>query len=207
MPAATVLHPEPTPYHVALYLRVSTDDGRQDTENQDAQLRAYCEHQGWTIAEVYTDHMCGAKSSRPALDRMMLDATRGKFRAVLVWALDRLTRGGIYEAFDSIKLLRTNGVEFVSFTEPQFRTTGPAGDLLIAVAAWIAQQERLRISERTRAGLEVAKRRGAVLGRPKAVIDRQRVMDLRAGGMSLRDIANELGSSLGTVSRIVSGAR
>jgi DNA invertase Pin-like site-specific DNA recombinase len=46
------------------------------------------------------------------------------------------------------------GVQFISYTEAHFRTTGPAGELMIAIATWIAQQERIRLSERTKAGLE-----------------------------------------------------
>jgi DNA invertase Pin-like site-specific DNA recombinase len=71
-----------------------------------------------------------------------------RFELLLDWALDRLTREGVAKTFEYIKLLTSHGVQFVSFTEEHFRRTGPAGKLVIAVAVWIAKQERIRISER-----------------------------------------------------------
>ena len=59
-------------------------------------------------------------------------------------------------------------------TEAHFRTTGPAGELMLAIAAWIARQERLRISERTKAAMERAKRQGKHCGRPRCVFRRDR---------------------------------
>ncbi len=91
---------------------------------------------------------------------MLGDATRRKFDAVLVWALDRLTREGIKATFDYVKQLKNDGVEFISYSEAHFRTAGPAGELMLAVAAWIADQERIRMSERTKAGLKRAGLRG-----------------------------------------------
>lgn len=67
------------------------------------------------------------------------------------------------QTFEHIKKLRGYGVEFESFTEAHFRTTGSAGELMIAIAAWIAEQERKRISERTLAGLVKARRDGKTL--------------------------------------------
>ena len=65
-------------------------------------------------------------------------ASRREFDCLVTWALDRLSREGVAQTFDHIKTLRGYGVEYVSFSEPHFRTTGPAGELMIAVAAWIA---------------------------------------------------------------------
>ena len=82
---------------------------------------------------------------------MMTDASRRRFDVVVVWALDRFSREGVGETFDHIGRLSSHGLQFISLTEAHFRTTGPAGELMIAVAAWIAKQERLRISELVRA--------------------------------------------------------
>jgi len=87
---------------------------------------------------------------------------------LLVWVLDHLTREGVAETFVYIKRLSSHGVQFVSFTEEHFRTTGPAGELMIAVAAWIAKQERRRIRERVRAGLDQARAHGTRSGNPVA---------------------------------------
>jgi DNA invertase Pin-like site-specific DNA recombinase len=200
---------------VAIYTRVSTRDcsklsskaqeenerRRQDTENQAVQLRAFAAQQGWIIAGEYTDRMSGKRSDRPAMAQLMTDAQQRKCDVVLAWALDRFTREGVSETFDYIRRLRDVGVEFWSLTEPHFRTTGPAGELMIAVAAWIAKQERVRISERVNAGLDRARREGKVLGRPRVVFDRLKVRELRESGQSLRAIAEELDLSLTTVAR------
>jgi hypothetical protein len=98
-----------------------------------------------------------------------------------------------------------HGVQYVSFTEEHFRPTGPAGELMIAVAAWIAKQERIRISERVRAGLSRAKaegtRSGNSIGRPKAIFDRQKVAELRNQGRSWREIAKACNAGFTTVRR------
>lgn len=123
----------------AIYARVSTADGRQDSDNQITELRRFAEVQGWDIAGEYIDHESGSKADRAQFRRMFTDAAKRRFDLVLVWALDRLTREGVAETFEYIKRLTSNGVQFVSFTEEHFRTTGPAGELMIAVAAWIAR--------------------------------------------------------------------
>jgi DNA invertase Pin-like site-specific DNA recombinase len=105
---------------------------------------------------------------------------------------------GILGPFDHIKTLRSYGVEFVSFTEAHFRTTGPAGELMIAVAAWIAEQERKRISERTKAGLAKARRQGRIGGRRALVIDRDKIAALDESGLTMREIASEMGVSAAT---------
>src|SRR5215831_13138284 len=78
---------------VALYLRVSTD--KQTVKNQEIQLRQVAERRGWEVVEVYDDAgISGAKGrkDRPGLDRMLNDASRGKFDVVMAWAIDRLGR-------------------------------------------------------------------------------------------------------------------
>jgi DNA invertase Pin-like site-specific DNA recombinase len=80
----------------------------------------------------------------------------------------RFSREGVVQTFDHVKKLKGYGVEFESYTEAHFRTTGPAGELMMAISAWIAQQEHKRIVERVRAGLKRARAQGKMLGRPRA---------------------------------------
>lgn len=120
---------------------------------------------------------------------------------VLVWALDRFTREGIEATFGYVRRLKDDGVDFVSYTEAHFRTTGPAGTLMLAVAAWIAEQERKRISDRTKAGMETARRRGKILGRPAAKIDAAPVLTLHHEGNSLLGISRILNSEGTKISR------
>lgn len=191
---------------VALYVRISTRDKGQDNENQLIALREFCARQGWTIAHEYMDRVTGKHSDREQFKAMFGAASRREFDAVVTWALDRLSREGVAQTFEHIKSLLGYGVQYLSYTEPHFRTTGPAGELMIAIAAWIAQQERIRLSERTVAGLERARRAGRIGGRPRLVVDRSKVFKLDADGFTQRDIAEELNVSAAWVNRVLKGA-
>jgi len=196
--------------NAALYARVSTKDKGQDTENQLVQLRGYCHRQGWAIVE-YVDHVSGKRSdNRRQFQALLTAASRREFDVVVVWALDRFSREGVMQTFEHIKRLNGYGVQFESFTESCFRTTGDTGELMIALAAWIAKQERNRISERTKAGMERARRNGTQsgksIGRPRKVVDRDKVRKLHAEGKSTREIATVIGASHMTVARILTAA-
>jgi len=182
----------------AIYARVSTLDRGQDTVNQLSQLRRYAQEQGHQVVE-FVDHETGKHSHREAFQAMLAAASRREFQQVVVWALDRFTREGVAETFIHIKRLLDYGVQFESFSEPHFRTTGPAGELMIAIAAWIAKQERIRISERTKAGLETARAKGKVLGRPMVVFPRGRVYEDRKRGMSWAALAKKYGVCEGSI--------
>lgn len=188
----------------AIYARVS--DGRQqDASNQLAQLKSYAAAKHWTVIAEYVDGDSGAKADRPELLKLFNAASRLEFNVVLVWALDRFTRQGVAQTFEYIKNLKTFGVGFESFTEPHFRTTGPAGELLIAVAAWIAEQERKRIRERVVAGMARAKENGTKsgrpTGRPKSTFHRDQVPVLREAGLTWQEISIKLGVPVGTCRR------
>jgi DNA invertase Pin-like site-specific DNA recombinase len=177
---------------------VSTKDKGQDVNNQLIKLRAYARDKGWEIRE-FIDHESGKSSDRAAFQELFAAASRREFGFVLVWALDRFTREGVAETFIHIKTLLGYGVQFESYSEAHFRTTGPAGELMIAIAAWIAKQERQRISERTKAGMERARAKGSAIGRPLLVFRRDRLMELRKQGMSWRKISAELGVGVSTL--------
>jgi DNA invertase Pin-like site-specific DNA recombinase len=191
----------------ALYARISTADSRQDAENQLGQLREFAAKQDWEIEGEYIDHESGGRADRAEFRRMFANAAQRRFDLLLVWALDRLTREGVSETFEYIKRLSSHGVQFVSFTEEHFRTTGPAGELMIAVAAWIAKQERVRISERIRAGLQRTRvagtKSGRAIGRPRKIFRRDLVVELRKSGASWRQIARKVGAGTTTVRRAV----
>ena len=103
-------------FRVALYARVSTDNGQQDPEMQLRELREYCERRGWKIACEYIDRITGTKESRPQLDQMMRDASRRKFDAVLVWKFDRFARS-VAHLLRALEEFKSLGIDFVSFTE------------------------------------------------------------------------------------------
>jgi DNA invertase Pin-like site-specific DNA recombinase len=181
------------PIRTAIYARVSTTDKGQDTDNQLVQLRDYCTRRGFHVVGEYIDQASGKTSDREAFKHLFEDASRRVFDIVLVSALDRFTREGVLETFEHVRRLTEYGIAFESYTEQHFRTTGPAGELMLAIAAWIAKQERIRISDRTKAGLARARRQGKVPGRPKRVFRRDEVVRLRdMERMSWRAIAAAL---------------
>lgn len=192
----------------AIYARVSTKDKGQDVENQLIQQRRYATAQGWEISE-FIDHETGKHSHREQFQALFAAASRREIDIVLVWALDRFTREGVAETFIHIKRLLDYGVQFESLTESHFRTTGPAGELMIAIAAWIAKQERVRISDRTKAGLAVARSKGRIGGRPPKVFNRARAIALRAQDppVSWRALARELGVAQSSIRDALSGVR
>jgi DNA invertase Pin-like site-specific DNA recombinase len=190
----------------AIYARVSTKDGRQDTENQLKQLRAFAATQGWTIAHEYVDRASGKRSdNREQFTRMYAAASRREFDIVLFWSLDRLSREGTVETLNHLSRLTGYGVNYRSFTEQYLDSTGIFKEAVIGILAAVAKQERVRLSERTIAGLERAKAAGRVGGRPKVEDDpivMRRFAKLREAGISIRKIAAELGISPTTVQKL-----
>jgi DNA invertase Pin-like site-specific DNA recombinase len=191
---------------VALYGRISKDNSKQDTENQLHELRDFCRRSGWNVAHEYIDRMSGTTADRPQFEKLFNDASRRKFDLVLFWALDRFTREGTLATLKHLEMLSAYGVAWRSYQEAYLDSCGPLKDVVISLMATLARQERIRISERTIAGLKRARRQGKTLGRPQIVTDRQKVRDLRRSGMSLGAIAQKLSLSKTTVARIVKRA-
>jgi DNA invertase Pin-like site-specific DNA recombinase len=188
---------------VALYARVSTKDKGQDTENQLAQLREFCERQGWPIYHEYIDRKSAKNADRAEFKNLFTAASRCEFDLILFWSLDRFSREGVLETLQHLQRLNGFGVNWKSFTEQYLDSCGMFRDAVLSILATIAKQERVRLSERTLAGLARARRKGRKGGRPRSVLNRQKVADLRAGGMSYGEIAAELGASKSTVHRVL----
>lgn len=186
---------------VALYGRVSKDDGKMDTENQLHELREFCKRSGWTIEHEYIDKMTGSKSDRPQFQKMFQDASKRKFDLVLFWALDRFSREGTLATLQHLEKLSAYEVNWRSYQEAYLDSCGPFKDVVISLMATIAKQERTRISERTKAGLRTARRKGQTLGRPRVEVDVKKVRKLQAGGKGLRGIAEQLDLSLSSIMR------
>lgn len=194
------------PKRIVLYARVSTKDKGQDTRNQLAQLRDFCQRQDWTIDREYVDHASAKTGDRPQFRAMMEAAARHEFDLVLFWSLDRFSREGVLETLQYLRTLTSYGVGWKSYTEQYLDSCGVFRDAVLSILATIAKQERVRMSERTIAGLERARKQGRIGGRPRVITDRAKVAKLRAAGKSLGEIAAEMGLTKTTVARIVRGA-
>jgi DNA invertase Pin-like site-specific DNA recombinase len=186
----------------AIYARVSTQD--QHAEIQLEQLRAYAGARGLQVIAEYIDNgVSGAQRSRPALDALMASARRRHVDLVVCTKLDRLGRS-LHHLLEVLGELEALGVEFASLDDG-IDTSTPTGRLFLQIRGAFAEYERGLLRERTRAGLQAARRRGRRLGRPRALDprDRQRLERLRRSGASIRSIAQTLGVSPTTVQREV----
>ena len=187
------------PKRAAIYTRIST--GEQNADLQTRELPEFCERRGWSLNETYSDVMTGAKDKRPALDRLMADARRGKFDCVAVWRFDRFARSTshLLRALEEFAAL---GIDFVSVTEA-IDTSTPAGKMVFTVLGAVAELERSIIRERVIAGQRAAKMRGVKFGRPVVDVDAAQVSRLRNSGLSWRAIAAETGIAKDTLRRSV----
>jgi DNA invertase Pin-like site-specific DNA recombinase len=183
---------------IAIYTRVSTD--RQDNGNQLDQLREFASKQGWTIAAEYGDIVSGSgRLKRPQFEKMMLAASQRRFDGLLFWKLDRFSREGVRKTLRYLELLDSYGVAWRSFMEPFFDSCGIMRDVVITIMATLAEQERISVSERTRAGLQRALKKGQVLGRRPVVVDVAQARKLQASGLGLRPTAKKLRVSVNTL--------
>jgi DNA invertase Pin-like site-specific DNA recombinase len=189
----------------ALYARVSTrlEKGVQNPEVQLRQLRQFADSQGWTITVEYVDRESGAKADRAQFRQMFDGASRREFDVLLFWSLDRFSREGIVPVLLNLKRLADYGVKYRSFQESYIDTTHPWGDLIVAFCAKLAEIERERIRARVKAGLERARASGKEIGRPRKVVDREEIWQLRDQGLSIRQICTATKLKHGTVQRTV----
>jgi DNA invertase Pin-like site-specific DNA recombinase len=182
----------------AIYCRVSTTE--QNASMQVEELRAYCARRQWEIAEEFIDAgVSGSKESRPALNRLLADAKRRKFDAVLVYRYDRFARS-LRHLVNALAEFDALGIHFVSLHEG-VDTSTPNGRLVFGIFASIAEFERELIRGRVRSGLAAAKARGKRLGRPTVIVDNARIAELRASGASWRDIGEQMGMCRETLRR------
>jgi putative DNA-invertase from lambdoid prophage Rac len=206
----------------AIYARVSTMD--QNCDMQLAELREHIRRRGWSPAGEYVDTgWSGAKASRPELDRLMAHARARKFDAVLCWKLDRFGRS-LLNCLSAIQELRASGVRFICASQNiDTDESNPASRFLLHILMAAAEFERELIRERALAGLKryrqdydagrVGKERRSrsgknqPIGRPRRVYDRQRAAELRAQGLSYRQIAARLSVGEATVRRSLQTAR
>lgn len=145
---------------VALYARVSTRD-KQDPETQLQPLRdraRNCE-----VSEYVDVGWSGGKEHRPQLDRLMADAKKQKFDAVIVARFDRFARSTKH-LLTALAQFNALGIDFISINE-SIDTSTPMGKLVFTILAAVAEMERSLIRERVQAGVDRARRQGVTLGR------------------------------------------
>ena len=187
----------------AIYGRVSTT--AQDTNLQLREVRQFVQRRGWQIAEEYIDKgISGNKEKRPALDKLMSEAKRRRFDAVVVYRYDRFARS-LRHLVNALEEFRALGIEFVSIHEG-VDTSTPNGRLVFGIFASIAEFERELIRARVRSGLAAAKARGIQLGRPAlrkfSAADIRQLRRDRRTGMPFQKLAQLHGTSVWTAFQI-----
>jgi len=162
---------------VCIYSRVST--GQQDTTNQSVVLSEWAKQRGFEVVKVYEEEESAWKSGHQrVLANLIADTRQRRFQAVLVWALDRLSREGALAILSLVNKLSSCGVKVLSYQESWTEAPGELAELLYALTGWVARMESQRRSERTRAGLArvkaQGKRLGKRLGRPPGSKDKRK---------------------------------
>src|ERR1700674_495357 len=181
---------------IGIYARVSTKD--QSCELQVRDLRAYCAARGFDLVREYVDvGQSGAKDSRPELHKLMDDARKRQFDAIVVWRFDRFARSTKH-LLSALEEFRSLGIQFISYQE-NIDTSSALGQALFTIVSAVAQLERDLIRERVSAGIRNARANGKRLGRPRVKANLEEILQLRAEGHSLRKIAAKLGIGDGTV--------
>ncbi len=186
---------------VAIYTRVSTNDGKQTTENQLRDLHMMAERMGWEIVAHYTDEgISGARGrdKRPGLDAMLKAITRREFDMVAAWSVCRLGRS-LQHLVSLLGDLDARGVDLYLHVQA-LDTSTPSGKAMFGMLGVFAEFERSMISERVRAGLARSGKKG---GRPRLDADKaERIRRSLATGTSINATAKKLRVGVGTVHRL-----
>ncbi len=197
---------------MALYARVSTRDKDQNPETQLLRLRNFVTaHADWQVTCEYVDRASANDTvHRTAWRRLLDDAAKHRFDAVLVFKLDRAFRS-VKHMHDTLAVWEPLHIGFLSAQEG-FDTTTALGRLLLNLLASLAEFELELIRERVTAGMERAKREGKAIGRPRITDNPQKARQLaqamdavRSGQLSYRKAARTYGVSVSSIQRGMNG--
>ena len=188
---------------VAIYARVSTD--KQSTDNQLRELRTIADKNGWELVNEFIDEgISGAKGryKRPQFNALMKSAVRREIDVVMAWSVDRLGRS-LQHLIEFLSEIQEAGCDLY-LHQQAIDTSTPSGKAMFQMCGIFSEFERSIIRERVKSGLARAKENGVVLGRkPISNSTKNEIIAMRATGMSMAKIANELGISAGVVCKVV----
>ena len=189
---------------VGIYVRVSTI--QQTTENQLLELYEICERNDWTVVEEYNETVSGTKGvdDRKELNRLLKDASRKKFNKVVIWSVDRLGRS-MKHLVMVLSQLKDLDVDIYSYKQG-IDTSTTMGSSFFHMVGIFAELENNMRRERQIIGIKRAKKEGVQFGR-KDVVDEDKeyqIYQLRSKGKSIRQIAKEVGISVGRTHKVCS---
>jgi len=139
------------------YARVSTQEQILDLQ-LDALKKAGCE-------TIFTDKVSGIKVYKPEFEKLLLYAQETD--TIIIWKLDRLGRS-TKQLIELVEMLGKRGINLISLNDP-IDTTSPSGVLVFQIFCALAEHERNLIVQRTKAGLQSARARGRMGGRPQGL--------------------------------------
>jgi len=187
---------------VALYARISTKDKGQSTENQLPELRRFAQAHGYTVYKEYVEHESGGTGKRSEFQALFADAHQRRFDMVLFWSLDRFSREGALPTLQYLNQLQGWGVGYKPLTEQYLDSVGLFQEAIISLLATLAKQERIRLSERTKAGMARRRAEGVLIGPPtKSAAVIEQIRELKASGLSNYAISKALTISASTVAK------
>lgn len=156
---------------IAIYGRVSKDEvGQrfQDPTNQIEPLKEFAKSMKWNVKFIFIDKKSGADSNRPEFKKMLAQARQHHFDLLLVWSLDRFSREPLLNTLSYLQQLKQHNIYLKSYTENIDTREGGTQELIMVILMWLAQEERNKISRRTKAGIQRRKNLGVWRGgRPK----------------------------------------
>ena len=188
---------------VAIYARVSTAKD-QSCERQILELRQVAENHNWSVVDEYIDEgISGTKKSRPELDRMLKDALLRKFDVVATLELSRLGRS-VKNMCEIADLLKQKDIT-IFIKNQNIDTSTIVGELFFNIINSISQYEKELLAERIKSGLENARRKGIVGGRPSKMNGemKRKIVHLRQKNVPIQKIAKSLQVGVGTIYKVL----
>lgn len=203
--------------NVAVYTRVSTDNGKQDTQRQVDELKEHSLRMGYVVVQVYEERISGVKKNgdRPVLMKMLEDSKLGLFEKVLVWEISRLGRS-VVESLNTIELLNKHKVSLFikNYNLETLNEDGeenPLSKFMIQILLSVANMERDLIRSRFQSGYrnfinnggKVGRKAGEVETKEKFLEKHKEVVKLLKRGLSLRQISKLTdGTSTTTIMKV-----
>ncbi len=173
-----------------IYSRVSTT--KQDAKNQIIQLKKYAKQKKYKIIDMI-EEVESSKSKREKLNKLL---NQNNYNILLVYALDRISRNGLFETINILQHLSDRGISFESYTEPILNTKNEmVRTIMLAVMSALAKAEREKISQRTKIGIARARLEGKKIGRPESKTTKQllnKIQCLRLKKIGYQEIGNKL---------------
>lgn len=188
-----------------IYARVSTSHHQQKPEVQINELNRFCKSRGWDIAEEIIDHgySCSTEN-RPGLKRLLYLVESNQVEAVVVLKLDRLFRS-LKHLVTTLENFERAGIKFVAVQDNVDYST-PSGRFFVQILGSLGEFERSLLRERTMSGLDHARSKGKIFGRPR-IHDQEAILSLYRAGETYRQIQKKLGAPMGSISRAIKTAR